>query len=130
MTEQTLKIEINRELADVFDYVIDPDHSPDWIDSFKSETATPWPPRVGTIYRNSNHEDVWTEYSVEAFKPERHFCLAQVGGNYHAEYFFSTPYAGATKIVYHEWVTSGTLDDPVSIGTFIKLKKILEAAPA
>jgi len=127
MKQRVLSIEINRPCETVFNFLIDPDHSPDWIDSFKSETAAPWPPRVGTIYRNSNHQDEWTEYRVEAFKPPRHFGLVQMGGDYHAEYVLSSPTAESTLLKYHEWVEEGEIDKPFTIEPFEKLKAILEA---
>jgi len=63
MTEAKLKITINRPAADVFDYVLDPAHSPDWIDSFAYEETNELPPRLGTIYRNRNQAGVWSESS-------------------------------------------------------------------
>ena len=127
MKQSILEITINRPQEAVFEYVIDPNHSPDWIDSFKQETATPWPPRIGTIYHNSNYQDQWSDYRVEAFKPPRHFGLALIGGDYHAEYLFSAPAPGSTLIKYHEWVERGELSEPVKLATFEKLKNILES---
>ena len=128
MKQLILDIVINRPLEAVFDYVIDPSHSPDWIDSFKKEEAAPWPPRIGTLYRNCNHQGDWTEYRVEAFKPPRHFGIAQVGGDYHAEYLLSSPAPDTTKLIYHEWVTSGELADHFPSAALEKLKRNLEAA--
>ena len=128
MRELILSVLISRPIDGVFEYLIDPNHSPDWIESFKEESAEPWPPRVGTTYRNSNYEGQWSEYLVEAFKPPRHFGLASVATTYHVEYLLSSPSPRATKLIYHEWVEEGELDDPFTIEPLDKLRKILEAA--
>ena len=127
MRELILTVLINRPIDVVFDFLIDPDHSPDWIESFKEEKAAPWPPRIGTMYRNANQAGEWSEYKVEAFKPPRHFGLASTSSNYHVEYFLSAPSPLTTRIGYHEWVDEGDLDEPFTIEPLERLRKILEA---
>jgi hypothetical protein len=127
MRELILSVLISRPIDSVFEYLIDPAHSPEWIDSFMEESAQPWPPRVGTIYRNLDQVGEWREYTVEAFKPPRHFGLASVATNYHVEYLLSSLGPLSTKLAYHEWVEDGELDDPFTIEPLDKLRKILES---
>jgi hypothetical protein len=128
MRQLILSILIDRRIDAVFDYLIDPNHSPEWVKEFKEEVASPWPPRVGTVYKNASHDGQWSEYQVEAFKPPRHFGLTNVSSKYHVEYMLSSPSPTATKLVYHEWVEEGELEEPFTIEPLERLRKILEAS--
>jgi hypothetical protein len=126
MKELTLSTQVNCRIDVVFDLLIDPAHSPDWIDSFKRETATPWPPRIGTRYRHTDWSGERSEYKVDAFKAPSLFGLVSKDGNYHVEYVLSSPSKTTTKINYHEWTDIGDLGADYMEEALAKFKKILE----
>jgi Polyketide cyclase / dehydrase and lipid transport len=128
MRQLILSILIDCRIDQVFDYLIDPSHSPEWILDFKEESASPWPPRVGTVYEHVARDGRRSEYRVESFKPPRHFGLAAELSSYHVEYMLSAPTATTTKLVYHEWVADGELEEPFTIEPLERLRKILEAS--
>jgi uncharacterized protein YndB with AHSA1/START domain len=128
MKELTLSVLIKRPIDVVFDFLIDPNHSPDWIDSFKRETASPWPPRLGTRYRNTDLSGERHEYKVESFTPPSVFGLVSSDATYHVEYVLTSLAAKSTQLNYREWVVVNELGDPFTAEALGKLKAILESS--
>ncbi len=125
MKEVRLTIKIDRPMQEVFDFTLNPENTPKWIDGIAQEVAEPWPVRVGTIYKNQGREGAWTEYEITAFEPGRVFTLRRKDGAYHVKYTVR-PVEGSTELEFLEWTDEGELDDPFTIEPLQKLKRVME----
>jgi len=136
MKENKLTVIINKPISDVFEFTTDPQKTPVWIDSVKTpvwidsvekEQTNEWPPRSGTTYMNRGKSGPWSVYKVSKFEDCKEFELVkQDESTYHVNYTYNTLPDGSTQLIYHEWVTTGELEDPFSQVTLDKLKEVLE----
>lgn len=127
MKENKLTITINKPITDVFEFTINPDKTPEWINSIVSEQTNEWPPRVGTIYKNKGPSGPWATYVVTKYEDSKEFELnKQDGSTYHVNYKYTQCPEGGTELIYHEWVTEGQLEDPLTQDTLANLKNALE----
>jgi len=126
MKESKLTIDINKPVAEVFAFAIDPNHSPKWIDSFAEEVTSTWPVALGTVYRNRGHSGGWNNYTVTAFEANMVFELTAEDGSYSVHYTFEEVGPNVTCLHYHERVTRGELDAPFEMATLEKLKALVE----
>jgi len=124
--EQRLTVVINRPAQEIFDFTLDPDNTPKWIDGIVKEVAEPVPVRVGTVYRNQTSEGIWREYEITALDPGTMFVLSRNDGSYHVKYSLK-PAAGGTELEYLEWTDAGELDEPFTQEALDKLKRVMEA---
>lgn len=127
MKENTLEIVIHKPIKEVFNFTTDPRNTPEWIDSIKEENTNEWPPKIGTFYKNRNSTGPWATYKITKYKEGKEFELVKEDGStYHVNYTYFTLPKGNTKLVYHEWVTQGTIDGPFTQDVLQKLKLIME----
>ena len=124
-SKQTLRI--NRPAKDVFAYVIDPSNTPKWIDWMTKEETNEWPVKLGTIYKNQNEAGELGVYEMTAFEPNKMFVMSKRGSSYHVKYTIRSIDDSTSELEYYEWVDEGELDEPFSLVTLRKLKKIMEA---
>lgn len=127
MIENTLKIIINRPAKEIFDFVLNPDNTPKWIDSIKHEEVNPRPAQLGAIFSNVNALDEISHYEVIEIKPSETFTLREQGGHYNVRYTLIPLGGNQTQFIYHEWVDEGALKDPFIQSCMEKLKEILES---
>jgi hypothetical protein len=126
MKENILKIIINRSVRDVFEFSTNPKNTGLWFDGIAEETASEYPPRPGSTYKNhAPGSDVWNEYLVSDFKDGETFELSRDG--YHVRYTYREINGTATEMTYHEWADDGNLQDPISMRPLEKLKDVMEA---
>lgn len=64
MKENKIAIVINRPVTEVFDFTINPQNTPKWIQHIEKEETNEYPPHKGTIYRNHGASGIWDEYFV------------------------------------------------------------------
>lgn len=126
MKENKLKIIIHRPIKEVFDFTINPKNTPLWIENLKEETAKPYPPKIGTIYKNTGDNKKWDSYEVIEFEQNKIFTLRASDGNYHVRYTYRMIDSNKTEMVYYEWVDRGKLDKPFSQKVLNKLKDVME----
>ena len=126
MKELKLKVIINRSSKEVFDFVLNPNNTPIWIDSIVHEETDKWPVKVGGTYRNQNKEKTWSSYKVIAFQKDKMFEFLKDDNNYHVRYTLTDKSNSSCELEYYEWVKKGDLDDPFTIDILYKLKNILE----
>ena len=125
--EVTLKIEINRSVAEVFDFTLNPANTPKWIDGIQHEETNEWPVRLGTVYRNKNTNGEWAEYKLSEFEPNKAFTLARQDRDYHVRYTFTSTGNRSCILNYHEWVEHGELTGVFTQDALDKLKQIIES---
>lgn len=129
MKQKIITIEINKSPAEVFAFTIDPKNTPLWVDSIVSEKTSEWPVRVGTIYENKNTHDQINKYLVIDFEKDIRFEFLQQGSTYHVKYNFEPLNSGKkAKLIYHEWVEQGQLEEPFTLKILEQLKHVLETS--
>ncbi len=126
MKENNISINVFRPIEEVFDFTINPENTPLWIDSIVKEETNEFPVKVGTEYKNVNQKGEWTEYVVSKFEPNKIFELKQKDSDYHVRYTYEQISENETKLTYFEWVENGELEHPFTKETLENLKEVLE----
>jgi len=126
MKDCKLVIRINKPVADVFHFTLNPNNTHLWVDSIVKEEVNETPTKVGTIYRNVNKEGVWSEYLVLKYEQNKMFEFIASDKNYHVKYTLTPINNSSCELEYFEWVENGELEAPFSIRILEKLKNILE----
>lgn len=126
MKSNKLTIHVNRSVAEVFDFTINPKNTPLWIESLVKEETSEWPVKTGIIYRNQNKKNDWSEYSVTEIKENEVFEMVSKDKNYHVRYTYKAINDKTCELEYYEWVDKGELKEPFTQDTLKKLKVIME----
>ena len=127
MKSNRLLIRINKPLSVAFQFTLDPKNTPLWIDSIVKEEVNEVPTKVGTIYRNINKKNVWSEYLVTKYEKDKTFEFVSSDKNYHVKYTFLPEEDNTCELEYFEWVENGELKNPFNIQILEKLKSVLES---
>lgn len=97
-------VTINKPVAAVFDFAINPENTPKWVDTIAAEQTNEWPVKLGSIYHNQRQNGAWSEYEVVAFEPNKTFVLQQKQDGFYVGYDFRPAEGGvATELEYHIW---------------------------
>lgn len=126
MKENKISVEIDRPVADVFEFTINPRNTHLWIDSVIREEANEFPIKLGTEYRNVNAKGEWSEYNVVQFAQNKIFEMSQKNSSYHVRYSYENLSNNKTRLTYFEWVDNGEIQGPFSENTLQKLKSVME----
>src|SRR5882672_9615468 len=123
MREMKVTITINRPAHEAFDFTINPENTPKWIDGIVKEQANETPTKLGTIYRNQGHDGRWREFIITDFEPGVLFAMSEKGNNIHVKYTFKPLNYKQCELEYCVWVDSGDLEEPFTQGN---LQNILQ----
>lgn len=126
LKSNSLTVIIKKPIAEVFKFTIDPKNTSKWVNGIKIEETNEWPPRIGTIYQNRGSIGSWNVYKVSKYQINKEFeLIKQDNSTYHVNYsYFSLPNK-STKLVYHEWVTTGTIASPMTQNEMNRLKEVI-----
>lgn len=125
MKDNKLTIQINKPVTEVYAFTLDPKNTPRWIDDSSREETNEWPPKVGTIYKNTGKNGAVLTFIMTEIVPNDHFALVGDDRNYHCKYTFRD-LGNNTELEYHEWMDSGELEVPMTQDVLEKLKTVLE----
>jgi hypothetical protein len=126
MKENKLTIRINKPVLEVFEFTINPENTPEWLDSIVEETIEGDEITLGTRYINTNREGQTNSYIVSEFEIERLFELKSVPEGYTVRYTYTAISDTETELEYFEKMESGELTDPIGMSVLEKLKGVIE----
>lgn len=126
MIQNKLTIKINRPKSSVFDFTIEPDSTPLWIDFVASEKVDTRPIKLGTIYKNTGKDGKENTYFVSQFVEGEVFELQSMPAGYTVRYTYTGISETETELEYFEWVDEGELETPFTQNHLEKLKSIME----
>ena len=126
MKENKLTIRINKPVSEVFEFTINPQNTPRWIDSIIEESIDTKEIKVGTRY-TSVDKDNFTKnsYRVVKFENNRVFELQSLLFEYHVRYTYIPISENETELEYFEW-DAIDLATPLTQDTLEKLKNEIE----
>ncbi|HVZ66943.1 MAG TPA: SRPBCC family protein [Patescibacteria group bacterium] len=123
----TLKVIVNKPAAVVFEFCLNPDNTPKWIDTIEKEETNEKPSKLGTIYKNKRYNDpTWTEYKITEFEDGKSFTMSETKGNYRVKYVVTPINNESSELEYSEWVDNGEPENPFTQEVLDKLKDVIE----
>lgn len=126
MKENKLTIFINKPVKEVFEYSLESNNVPKWINSIKEEIPEERPVKLGTKLRNIGVDSQeWNKYEVIDFQPPRTFTLKKLKGDYFVKYT-CTEKDNGTEFEYFEWAEYGELDGLMEMSALELLKELIE----
>jgi hypothetical protein len=126
MKDLRLRIKVNKPIEAVFEFVINPNNTPRWIDSIVYEEADSDPVTHGTTFRNQDSKGQINVYTVTRYEPPRVFQLDALHQDYKLRYTFTPISENETELEYYEWSESGQLHAPFMQKIIDKLKEVME----
>jgi hypothetical protein len=127
MKDLALTITIDKPVADVFAFTLNPKNTPKWIDAIIEEETSEWPVKLGTIYRNRrNRTDPWTTYELTGFEQDKEFVLSEQRGKFRVRYLFAACGEGKTRLDFCVGTDAGKPGVPFTMQPLEKLKRIIE----
>ena len=127
MKEIKLTVTINRPAHEVFDFTINPDNTPKWVDGVVREQTNESPTKLGTIYKNQSLDGNWSEFEITAFEDGYMFEMTKKDDNHHVKYTFKQLDNDQCELEYYVWVDSGDVNERFAKD---KLKDILQKLKA
>jgi hypothetical protein len=127
MKTNKLTIRINKPISEVFDFTINPQNTPCWIDFIVEETIDGKEIKLGTRYINRDKDGKINLYELTQFENDAVFELQSVPPYYTVKYTYTPISNTETELEYFEWVETGELSSPFPMSAMQKLKEILEA---
>lgn len=125
MKETKLTIKINKTIPEIIAFSLNPQNTPLWVDSIVKEEVNEQPIRIGSIYRNQNHEGKWSEYILNDLSGNS-FEMTAKDQNYHVRYSLTEVSPTISELKFFEWVENGELVTPFTIEELGKLKQAIE----
>lgn len=126
MHSNKLIIIINKSVEEVFEFTVNPNNTPKWIDSIKREEVDSFPIEVDVQYTNWDKDNKQNSYWVTEYQKNKVFQLDSVDGEYKVRYTYTPISGNKTQLEYFEWQEGGELESPFTQETMEKLKDILE----
>ena len=126
MKENKLTIFINKPVKEVFEYSLESNNVPKWINSIKEEIPEERPVKLANKLRNIGVDSQeWNKYEVIDFQPPRTFTLKRLNGDYFVKYT-CTEKDNGTEFEYFEWAEYGELDGLMEMSALELLKELIE----
>lgn len=126
MKDNRINIQINRSVSEVYVFTLDPKNTPSWIDDSAKEETSEWPPKEGTVYKNTGKNGSVLTFIMTEVVPNDYFSMTDEDKNYHCTFSFRDLGNNSSEFEWYEWMESGELEYPMTKEVLEKLKKVLE----
>ena len=126
MTDQKFIIQINKPIHEVFAFITNPTHTPEWIHGIAKEETSDNLIQVGSIIRNWDEEGKMNEYKVTAYDKPNLFQLESTIQDYKLRYTCTSISHTQTAFEYYEWSESGQLHSSSMQEILEELKVVME----
>ncbi len=130
MKEIRLTIILHRPAQEAFDFTLNPENTPKWIDGIAKEQASETPTKLGTIYKSQGQDGNWRELEIIGYEPGTTFTMHERGSGIHVRYTFRPLDATQCELEYYVWTDSGDLSQPFTPENLQeilqKLKSVME----
>ena len=126
MTDQKFVIQIDRPIEDVFAFISNPAHTPEWIRTIVKEEASGNSTQTGSIIRNWDEEGRMNEYKVTVYDKPKLLQLESTIQDYKLRYTCTSISYTQTELEYHEWSESGQLHSSSMQEVLGELKAVME----
>jgi hypothetical protein len=123
MKENTLTIQINKPLAEVFAFCITPPKANLWVPRVSNETTNEWPVKIGTVYTEYKDDHTSFNIIVTDYKENEYIEWKTEDGSYYVRYTFKQI---DQKITQLEYVETGDVSKPFTQEVLEKLKSVIE----
>ncbi|HUC89888.1 MAG TPA: NUDIX domain-containing protein [Patescibacteria group bacterium] len=134
MKDIKLTVTINRPVRQVFDFTINPENTPKWIDGVVKEQASETPAKLGTVYKSQGRDGSWRELKISGFEPGTVFTMDEKDSGIHVKYTFKPLGDNQCGLEYCVWADNGDICEPFTQdnlqGILQKLKNVIEAPKA
>lgn len=121
MKSNTLKIIINKPIAEVFEFTTNPQNTDKWFVDAGKEWTNEWPRKLGTIYENNNGFLTVTEFELNKL-----FTLTKKD-EFFVRYTYQALNDNKTEMTYYEESLGDDLDFVTDMTPMEKLKEIMES---
>jgi hypothetical protein len=130
MQDIRLTITLERPAQEAFDFTLNPNNTPKWIDGIVREQSSETPTKLGTIYKSQGRDGNWRELEVTEYEPGAIFTMHEKGSSVHVRYTFRPLGDEQCELEYYVWVDSGELVEPFTPknlqNILQKLKDVIE----
>ena len=121
MKTNQIRIIIDAPAQSVFEFTVEPQNTPKWIDGVDDEQVNTDQIDLGTIYSNSYGDLEVTDYERNKF-----FELTNQETGYVCSYSYRAVDEEQTELTYFEYMTDGSeLDEPMDEKNFETLQALL-----
>src|SRR5512133_1856522 len=128
MKDVKLAVTINRPIRQVFDFTINPENTPKWIDGVVKERASETPAKLGTVYKSQGRDGSWRELEITGFERGTTFTMDEKDNGIHVKYTFKPLGDNQCELEYYVWADNGDLREPFTQdnlqGILQKLKNV------
>src|SRR3990167_801702 len=112
MKDIKLTIAINRPAHEAFNFAINPENTPKWVNGVVQEQTNETPTKLGTIYKNQGKDGSWREFEITDYEHGAMFAMTEKDSNIHVKYTFKPLNDKQCELEYYVWVDSGDLGGP------------------
>jgi hypothetical protein len=121
MKTNEIRITIDAEPKDVFEFTVEPKNTAKWIDTAGEEHINTEQIGLGTVYSNNYGDLKVTDYERNKF-----FELTNEATSYCCSYTYRKLEDDTTELTYFEYMQDGSeLEDPMDRRHFEKLQEII-----
>lgn len=121
-----ISVQILKPVSEVFEFTVNPQNTPKWIDTIVEEQVSDWPPKTGSIYKSKSKAGEWVVYEVTNIVPNQIFELMASDGAFHCRFTYKPLADYKCEVEYFEWNDFEDIKEPFKQEYLNKLKRLVE----